>query len=136
MTNSVNNTISMDGLQSRIESCIDQIKGHIELNKLPELCELIKQDRSDKIVISIPTALDIVSVMSDCILRFSSLELDAAQDGFAAEESFLLEQRIKTLSKSQANLITLLKKAGNPENHSVIREAEQLLNEEGTQLYN
>lgn len=136
MTNPVNNTISMDGLQSRIESCIDQLKGHIELTKIPELCGLIKQENADQIVISTPTALDIVSVMTDCILRFSLLELDAAQDGFAAEESFLLEQRIKTLSDSQAKLLNLLKKAGDPAHGEFIKEAEQLLNEEGAQLYN
>jgi hypothetical protein len=126
----------MDGLQSRLETFIGKIKGHIELTNTPELCGLVGRGRHDQIAISTAMANDIVSLLGDCMMGFSALELDAAQDGYAAEESHLLRQRIRTLSDSQANLIRLLRKHQCPTDAQAIRDAESLLGEKGCQLYN
>ena len=136
MAITVDTSTSMDGLQSRLESCIGKIKGHIELIQTPELCGLVGGGNSDQISMSVTMANDIVSLLGDCMLGFSALELDAAQDGFAAEESGLLRQRVKTLTESQMGLIQLLRRAGDPGFAGPIREAEQLINEKGSQLYN
>ncbi|AYG48158.1 hypothetical protein DV532_28230 (plasmid) [Pseudomonas sp. Leaf58] len=134
MAITLDNPNSMDGLQSRLESCIGKIKGHIELSNTPELFGLVGKGEVDQISISMDMANGIVSLLADCMLGFSALELDAAQGSYAAEESHLLRERVRALTKSQQGLIKLLQAVKHPEHARAIREAETLLNETGGQL--
>ena len=134
MAITLDNPNSMDGLQSRLESCVEKIKGHIELSNTPELFGLVGKGEADQISISMDMANGIVSLLGDCMLGFSALELDAAQASYAAEESTLLRERVRALTESQMGLIKLLQAVKNPAHTKAIREAEMLLEEPDSQL--
>lgn len=136
MAITLDNPNSMDGLQSRLDSYVEKIKGHIELSNTPELFGLVGEGEVDQISIGMDVANGIVSLLADCMLGFSALELDAAQASYAAEESKLLRERVHALTKSQMGLIKLLQEVKNPAHAKVIREAETLLDQAGVRLNN
>lgn len=135
MAITLDNPNSMDGLQSRLESFIGKIKGHVELINTPELCGLVGKNDGDQISISTTMANDIITLLNDCMLGFSALELDAAQSGYAAEEATVMRQRIQTLTESQKGLITLLRATNNPAHILALRNAESLVKDPADQNF-
>lgn len=98
-----------ESLHLRAEKAIDKLQGHISLYSTPELSRLVGEAKPNETSISTQTLKEVISVLQDTIRNTSTLELDAALDNFAAEESHLLNEKVRSLTADQYRLIEIIR---------------------------
>lgn len=98
-----------ESLHARAEKAIEKLQGHVKLSQSPELAVLLGQIQAGQTLVNTQTLIDVMDILRDSIINFSTLELDAAQDSFAAEESHLLNDRIREMTRQQYRLIEIVR---------------------------
>ena len=98
-----------ESLHARAEKAIEKLQGHVKLSQSPELSVLLGQIQAGQTLVSTQTLVDVMDILRDSIINFSTLELDAAQDSFAAEESHMLNDRIREMTRQEYRLIEIIR---------------------------
>lgn len=97
-----------DSLHARAEKAIEKLQGHVKLSQSPELSGLIGNLQPDQTLVCTPTIVEVIDILQESLINFSTLELDAAQDSFAAEESHLLNERVREMTRQMYQLIEII----------------------------
>ncbi|WP_241032710.1 hypothetical protein ACOK4R_35490 (plasmid) [Pseudomonas fluorescens] len=98
-----------ESLNARAEKAIEKLQGHVKLSQSPELSVLLGQIQPGQTLVATQTLVDVMDILRDSIINFSTLELDAAQDSFAAEESHLLNDLIRERTRQLYTLIEIIR---------------------------